>query len=78
VLLPGHVEGVGQASHPHSNVPSDPGGRARIGGKSPPTGRRTVVGQRKGVVGSPQDLWDWEGGWGKDHRQTGSHPIRQK
>jgi hypothetical protein len=26
------------------------------------------------TVGIPQDLWDWEGGWEKDHHQTGSYP----
>jgi hypothetical protein len=29
------------------------------------TGLRSL---RKGVSGNPRDLWDWEGGWEKDHR----------
>jgi hypothetical protein len=48
-----------------------------MGGSSCPSGRRSAVGQGKGVTGIPQDLRNREGGWSKDHRETRSYVSRR-
>ena len=70
-LLSGHAEGVGEVAHLHPNGSQGPDGRARMGGRSCPTGHRSEVGQRKGVAGSPQDLRDREGGCHDSQRIIG-------
>ena len=48
-----------------------------MGGSSCPTGRRSAVGQGKGVTRRPQDLRDREGGRSKDHRETSPYASRR-
>jgi hypothetical protein len=71
------VEGGREASHPCHDRSSDIGGRARMGSSSCPAGRRSTVGQGKGVTGSSQDLRDREGRWSKDHSETRSYASRR-
>ncbi len=48
-----------------------------MGGSSCLSGRRSEVGQGKGVAGNPQDLRDREGGWSEDHRETRPYASRR-
>ena len=54
------MEGGGEEAHSHTNLRDLVAERDWEVEVCCPVGRRTMVGQRKGVVGNLQHLWDWE------------------